>query len=1045
MKHQSKGFSLCGSVCASLLMTMGLTAFSIDSYAEYHPRGGKMVQKQDRVVEGTVVDKVTGETIIGATISLKGTGVKAISDINGKFSIDVSRAKHPVLEVSYIGYTKAEIDAEDVGVLTIQLEPSDATLNEVVVVGAGTQKKISVTGSIASIKGDELRAPSSSLTTNFAGKLAGVVAMTNTGEPGQASEFYIRGVGTFGGRATPLILLDDVEISVGDLNAIPAETIKSFTLLKDASATAIYGVRGANGVMLITTKNGSENTKARVNVTLETTYVHPTKFPEFVDGATYMELYNEALLARVPGSPVRYTQEQIDNTRNHVNPYVFPDVNWRDVLFRKGNWNQRANISVQGGGNRATYYMSLQANHDTGIIKAPSDYFYNNNIQNWGYTFQNNIGYKLTRTTKLDLRMNAQIRNMKGSGRSTSDIFSQLYWANPIEFPATFPAQPGDLHTRYGSSVISGETLKTNPLAFMLGSFSQRNENTLNTSLKLEQDLDFVTKGLSFSAMVNWKNWSYSTYSQSINPYYYRVKDDSWGGLDNPDVFESERVGLPGTDFVAETDPSKNNNQTFYLDARLMYNRSFGLHSVGGLLMYMQREVRDLALPQRNQGLSGRVTYDFDNRYWLEFNFGYNGTERLPDGHRFEFFPAVSLGWVASGEKFWKPIENVVNFFKLRGSYGLVGSDDTGLGAGAPHFLFFDTVDVGGGGGFTSGPSSDMAYFKNGPAVNGFAVQNPVWERVQKLDVGVDVELFHQFNLTFDYFHDHRYNILLKRGSWPYQMGYFNAVPWSNIGSVDNWGYEFSANWKKEVVKDLYIDARFNFTYTQNKYKDVDEPAYPYVWQTQTGKPISRTTGYIAEGLFKDEEDIAHHAKQNLGSTVAPGDIKYRDVDGNGIINSDDQVMISPYGSMPRIQYGFGLSVTWKKLDASVFFNGSAKRTVMMNDVRPFGSDRNNMMKFIAENHWSEANPNPNAAYPRLGLTDQQVANNTQPSTYWMRNGNFLRFKTLEIGYSFPFCRVYFSGDNIAVFSPFKNWDPEIWWNTYPLSRSFNLGVQVRL
>lgn len=994
--------------------------------------------KKKRTVTGTVVDAENGDPVIGATVVVKGQKDGVITDLDGNFTIAISGSKAQ-LEFSYIGYRKKTVDVGDLGVINVKMESDNQLLSEVVVVGAGTQKKVSVTGSITSVKGLELKAPSSSLTTSFAGKLAGVISMTSTGEPGAASEFYIRGVSTFGGRATPLILLDDVEISTADLNNIPAETIESFSILKDASATAIYGARGANGVMLITTKTGKENEKTRINVTVENSFNKPMNFPDFVNGATWMEMYNEAQLTRNPGATPKYSQLDIDNTRNQVNPYIYPDVQWKDVIFKNMNMNQRANVNISGGGSKASYYMSLQANHDTGLLDTKKVYSYNNNINNWGYNFQNNISYKITSTTKIDLHMNAQIRNNKGPNYSTSDLFAQMLYCNPINFPVTFPAQPGDTHIRFGNAIWTGSSVRTNPYAYMLSSFKEYNENTLNTSLKINQKLDFVTKGLSVQAMVNWKNWASSSYNRTIEPYYYGIKGGSYNPS-NPTDYEIERLGTSGTDYLKTSDISKASDQTFYLDARVNYDRQFNLHHVTGMLMYMQREYRSSVLPERNQGFSGRFTYDYGQRYLVELNFGYNGTERLAKKERFEFFPAVSLGWVISNEKFFEPMTKYIDNLKIRGSYGLVGSDETGLSAGAQHFLYIDQVSLNNIG-FTTGV--DMNYTLYGPLVTNYAVVNGGWERVKKLDIGIDLELFRQLTITADYFNEKRYNILLHREAWPESLGYYTAKPWSNKGKVDNWGIELSVNWRKEFTKDLYVDFRGNFTYTENKYVNLDEPVYPYVWKTSTGKPLSRTTGYIAQGLFSSQEEIDNSPTQNLGSTVKPGDIKYRDVNGDGKIDGSDQVMISPYGTTPRIQYGLGMNVTYKKFDFGVFFNGSAKRTIMISGISPFGQSDYNVMQFIADDYWSESNPNPNAKYPRLGLTSSQTANNTVASTYWMRNGNFIRFKTLELGYKFKYGRVYLNGDNIAVFSPFKLWDPELSWNAYPLQRTFNIGVQL--
>ncbi|OKZ18866.1 MAG: SusC/RagA family protein [Bacteroides sp. 43_46] len=994
--------------------------------------------KKKRTVTGTVVDAENGDPVIGATVVVKGQKDGVITDLDGNFTIAISGSKAQ-LEFSYIGYRKKTVDVGDLGVINVKMESDNQLLSEVVVVGAGTQKKVSVTGSITSVKGLELKAPSSSLTTSFAGKLAGVISMTSTGEPGAASEFYIRGVSTFGGRATPLILLDDVEISTADLNNIPAETIESFSILKDASATAIYGARGANGVMLITTKTGKENEKTRINVTVENSFNKPMNFPDFVNGATWMEMYNEAQLTRNPGATPKYSQLDIDNTRNQVNPYIYPDVQWKDIIFKNMNMNQRANVNISGGGSKASYYMSLQANHDTGLLDTKKVYSYNNNINNWGYNFQNNISYKITSTTKIDLHMNAQIRNKKGPNYSTSDLFAQMLYCNPINFPVTFPAQPGDTHIRFGNAIWTGSSVRTNPYAYMLSSFKEYNENTLNTSLKINQKLDFVTKGLSVQAMVNWKNWASSSYNRTIEPYYYGIKGGSYNPS-NPTDYEIERLGTSGTDYLKTSDISKASDQTFYLDARVNYDRQFNLHHVTGMLMYMQREYRSSVLPERNQGFSGRFTYDYGQRYLVELNFGYNGTERLAKKERFEFFPAVSLGWVISNEKFFEPMTKYIDNLKIRGSYGLVGSDETGLSAGAQHFLYIDQVSLNNIG-FTTGV--DMNYTLYGPLVTNYAVVNGGWERVKKLDIGIDLELFRQLTITADYFNEKRYNILLHREAWPESLGYYTAKPWSNKGKVDNWGIELSVNWRKEFTKDLYVDFRGNFTYTENKYVNLDEPVYPYVWKTSTGKPLSRTTGYIAQGLFSSQEEIDNSPTQNLGSTVKPGDIKYRDVNGDGKIDGSDQVMISPYGTTPRIQYGLGMNVTYKKFDFGVFFNGSAKRTIMISGISPFGQSDYNVMQFIADDYWSESNPNPNAKYPRLGLTSSQTANNTVASTYWMRNGNFIRFKTLELGYKFKYGRVYLNGDNIAVFSPFKLWDPELSWNAYPLQRTFNIGVQL--
>lgn len=1007
-------------------------------------------QTRKRTLTGTVIDVTTEEPLIGVNIRVKGESGGTITDVDGHFSIPVTSKTE--LIVSYIGYKELVLIVGDLGVMTIKMTPDNEMLDEVVIVGEGTQKKVSITGAITTVKGAALKAPSSSLTSALAGKLAGIVSMTTSGEPGSTSDFYIRGINTFGGRATPLILMDGVEISSADLNTLPPETIESFSLLKDASATAIYGNRGANGVMLVTTKNGAENTKAKVNVSLECSYFQPVNVVDFADGATYMKLYNEAAAARSLTGDVtpKYSEERIKYTEQGLNPYVYPNVDWYDLLFKKGNFNQRANVNISGGGSRVTYYMSLQANHDTGLLDAPDNYVYNNNISNWEYNFRNNISYKLTNTTTIDLRMMAQIGNHHGPGYATSGLFQSVFSANPVTFPAYFPKQDDDGDViRFGNAELGKNSMATNPYEYMLCNYSETNYNTINTSLVINQDLKFITKGLKLKSLINFKNWSSSSYTHSMTPYFYRVKDGSWS-VDAPDVYETELLQT-GKPYLNQGGISKSADQTFYFDARLDWKRSFGSHNLSAMLMYMMREYRNNVLPNRNQGYSGRITYDYANKYLLEFNFGYNGSERLAKDDRFEFFPAASVGWVASSENFWKPISKVVDYFKLRASYGLVGSDD--FNSGAQHFLYQSQIGIGASSNnFWTGPlANEISH--NGPGFYILTVENAGWEHVKKFNLGVDMSLFNQLDITFEYFRDYRDRILMRRASWPVMLGYWGSTPWSNIGEVLNTGVELSVNWKKNITKDLSMDLRANFTYNQNEYKYCDEPEYPYVWQTSTFKPLNRLTGYVAEGLFESEEEIAHWADQSqLGSNVMPGDIKYRDVNGDGQITSEDQVMLSPYAGQPRIQYGFGLDIAYKNFDFGVFFNGSAMRKIMINGNTPFLDsgegylqtvDRN-LMQYIVDDYWSVDNPNPNAAYPCLGVNATDVSNNTVASSYWMRNGNFLRFKSLQIGYNFKRCRLYFTGENLAVFSPFKLWDPELSWNSYPLQRTFNLGVQFR-
>ncbi len=1028
-------------------------------------------QSQDtRTLIGTVLDATHEDPLIGVVVQIKGQdGIAATTDLDGKFTVKVSGKTELIF--SYLGYKEQTLIVGDLGVMTVRMQSENEMIDEVVVVGAGTQKKVSVTGAITAVKGTELRTASSSLTSGLAGKLAGLVSVTTSGTPGEGSQFYIRGIGTFGGRVTPLILLDGVEITSAALDNIPPESIASFSILKDASATAIYGSRGANGVLIVTTKEGSENTKAQVSASFEYSVNQPTREMEYVDGATWMELYNESRYSRLPNAPVRYSQDVIDNTRNGVNPYIYPDTDWYNLLFKDYSMNQRLNLNVQGGGSRVTYYMSLQANHDTGLINCPTDYVFNNNYNHWAYIFQNNINYKLTNTTKVSLKLNAQFANQTGLGDSNNNLYYNVYDINPTMFPAFYPAQDGDDHVRFGNKTKSGQQLYINPYAKMLEQSKKTNSNDINASIQFEQDFSFLTKGLKMTALVSFNAKSVSTYTSTMKPYYYRALDPSTLDPSKPEEAEMlnrynenpavnipmQLIGDAGTAYQVQSAVNRWSFMSYYLDARINYDRRFGDHTVGGMLMYMMREYRETQLPNRNQGLSGRFTYDYKNKYLVEVNFGYNGTERLAKEDRFEFFPAVSLGWVISNEEFWKPIFPVVDHLKLRASYGLVGSDDTGTGNGAPHFLYVSDVSTYTPD-FWTGPESE--YNKgNAALISTYPITNASWERARKLDVGIDFKLFNRVTVALDYFYDHRDRILMRKGSWPQQMGYGTAVPWANVGEAINEGVDLSLNYDQNIGRNWNISLRGTFTYNHNELKYVDEPNYAYSWQSTIGWPLGayRTEGYIAEGLFADQNDVDGSPVQNLGSSrVMPGDIKYRDINGDGKITQEDRTMISDYGYNPRIQFGLGLYVRWKKLDFGVFFNGSAQRTIVQYHMNPFGADtgtefdagERQVAKYIAEQRWYDSdgdniNDNPNVAYPRLGVLYTDVKNNLQTSSYWLRDGSFIRFKTLEIGYDFPHCRVYFAGNNLAVWSPFKLWDPELSWNSYPLQRTFNLGVQV--
>ena len=1010
-------------------------------------------QKKGMTIKGKVLG-TDGEPIIGASVLVKGSTTGVVTDLDGNYTL-ANVSKGAILEFSYVGYVKLTKTVGSETTINAILYEDSQMLEGVEVVAFGTQKKESVIGAISTVKVAELKTPSSNLTNALAGRIAGVISYQRTGEPGvDDASFFVRGVTTFGYKKDPLILIDGIELTSTDLARLQPDDIASFSIMKDATATALYGARGANGVILVKTKEGQKG-KARLSLRVENSISAPTQEIDLADPVTYMRLHNEAYLTRNPLAPLMYSEEKIDNTVPGSGSVIYPATDWRKELLKDFTMNQRVNLNITGGGDVARYYVAASYSQDNGILEVDKNSNFNNNIKQRVYTLRSNVNINATKTTELIVRLSGVFDDYNGPLYGGSAMYNLIMKSNPVLFPAKYPkdeAHAYTKHTLFGNAE-NGQYL--NPYAEMVRGYKESGRSNLSAQFEVKQDLKFLTEGLSARLLFNTSRISSYDVSRKLNPYYYKMTNyDYLTGDYAIDIINPDE----GSEYLIYDPGGKSITANMYIEAALNYNRDFGKHGVGGLLVYQLRNnlqpnagSLQASLPYRNVGLSGRFTYAYNNRYFAEFNFGYNGSERLAAGHRFEFFPAVSAGWVASSEKFWEPISKYINHFKIRGSYGLVGSD--AFASGAPHFLYQNNIGIGSAPNFWTGlPTSEIS--KKGPGFYVLAVQDAGWEHVKKFDIGFDMMLFNQLNITFDYFHDKRERILMSRASWPSMLGYWGSKPWSNIGEVENQGFELSLNWTKQFGKDLTLDLRGNFTYNQNEYKYVDEPSYPYVWQTNTGKPLNTVKGYIAEGLFTSEEEIANSPDQSqLGANIMPGDIKYRDINGDGQITTEDQVMISSYDWHPRIQYGFGLNIVYKNFDLGVFFNGSAKRKTMINSgIAPFlsgGGDgeegetlARNLMQWIADDHWSVDNPNPNAAYPRLGWTKADVTNNIQPSTFWLRNGNFLRFKTLEIGYRLPYCRIYLSGDNLAVFSPFKLWDPELAWNAYPLSRTFNLGVQ---
>ena len=1002
----------------------------------------------EMTVAGTVISSADNQPIVGANIYVEGTNVGTTTDAGGNYKLTVP-ASAKTVTVSFLGYDTKKISVRDIHLFKlITLADASNKLEDVVVVGFGVQKKESLVGAVQSVKPSDLQTSSSNLSTSFSGKIAGVIAVQKSGEPGaDGANFWIRGISTFGSGQSPLLILDGVEITNQMLNNIPPETIESFSVLKDATATALYGSRGANGVMIITTKNGRDSEKMTINLRAEFGASAPTRVPKVADGITYMETFNEARTTR--GETPYYSNEKIMGTKLGLDPYVYPNVDWYDMLFKDCTFNQNFNFNMTGGAKKIDYFLNASVYNENGIMRKPEASKFDTNINAQKYLFQANVSADATKTTRVSLKMNTQLHYRHAPIQSVSDLFAYAMTGMPCEFPATLPGEESDTFVRFGTNNAWNSGFFTNPYAQLCRGYGDQFRGHFTSALTVNQNLDFITKGLSATGMATFYNRVYSAVYRSFTPFMYQLTDYNIDEAGNYS-YTSNSTNT-GTTYLGTT-RGKDGYRELAFQAKIDYARTFGKHDVGATIVYMQKErnmnISDeqeyAALPYRQQGLAGRVTYGFDKRYLFEANFGYNGSENFAAGKRFGFFPSVAVGWVISNEPFWKGIKEQVNLFKLRASYGLVGNDVISKDY-ADRFPYLTTVDMGQGYDVYIGNNFERKY---GPILSVYGNPNATWEESRKLDIGVEIGLFDSLNIIFDWFKEKRSGIFMQRTSLPSTFGMSGITPWANIGKVDNHGVDISVDYNKAFSKDLILSLRGTFTYAHNEIVEMDEPKYKWAYQYKAGHPINSIQCLIAEGLFRDEEDIASSPSQDIYATtypIRPGDVKYRDLNGDEIIDDNDMCWTGN-PTVPEIIYGFGFSLKYKGFDCSAFFQGQGKVSILMYNYHPFATAAtpgSGLMQWIADEHWSEDDPNPKALYPRLSPLWNN--NNTKASTLYVRNGKMLRLKTAEIGYTYKKMRVYVSGTNLLTFAPFKYWDPEKGSGNglgYPLQRTYNLGFQ---
>ena len=1018
---------------------------------------------QESIVVTGVVTDTNKEPMIGVNVSISNIpGLGAITDLNGKYSIKMP--PYHKLVFTYIGFEKVEVLVKEQRTVNVTMKEASAReIDEVVLTGTGAQKKLTVTGAITNVDVDVLKAnPSGSMANALAGNVPGILAMQTSGKPGSVSEFWIRGISTFGASNSALVLVDGFERSLDEINV---EDVESFSVLKDASATAIYGSKGANGVVLITTKHGKAG-KINISAKAETFYNMLTQVPDFVDGYTYASMANEAKITR--NLEPLYKADELEIFRLGLDPDLYPNVNWIDELLRKGSWSTRATLSMNGGGNTARYYVSGSYLDQQGMYKvdkALKDYNTNANFRRWNYRM--NVDIDITKSTLLKVGVSGSLQKANDSGVGSDAIWTALMGYNAIMVPKLYsngyvPAYGNDNGDRFNPWVQ----------ATMTG-YRENWKNNIQTNVTLEQKLDFITKGLRFVGRFGYdtenNNWiNRRKWPEQWKAKRFRATD---GTLDYDRVAEERKM-------FQESGSDGLRNEFF--EAELHYSRGFKHHHLGGTLKYNQSsKIKTVGLgddlkqgiARRNQGLAGRFTYNWNYRYFIDFNFGYTGSENFAAGHRFGFFPAISGAWNIAEESLIKKHLKWMNMFKIRYSYGKVGNDNLG-NTRFPYLYDIETMTKKDGdktvdtGGYNFGDYTFDRYY-GGMRYSSLSSPNVTWEIATKHDLGIDFSFFNdKLSGSVDYFNEKREGIYMLREYLPGIVG-LESNPSANVGKVTSEGFDGHFTFRQKLGA-VGLTIRSNITYSKNEIVDRDEENNYYWYKMQKGHRVNQARGLISLGLFKDYDDIRNSPVQDFdGYKVMPGDIKYKDVNGDGKIDGNDQVAIGAT-TKPNLIYGFGIAANWKGLDVNLHFQGAGKSTYFIDGstVHMFklGDGWGNVLSEMANsNRWISADisgdpatENPNAEYPRLSYGPN--SNNYQQSTYWLRNGSYLRLKTVEVGYTLPTqlvnkvhfntVRIFFVGTNLLTWSAFKLWDPEMGstdGKRYPLSKNLSLGISVNL
>ena len=1011
------------------------------------PQSLQAQEDKKLIIKGVVEDALG--PIIGASVVAKNQpGVGAITDLDGRFSLKVGA--YDVLQITFVGYQPVEIPVlsiKDKNNLKVIMKEDNQTIDEVVVTASGVQKKKTLTGAITNVELKQLNAPGANLSNSLAGVVPGIIAMQSSGEPGEnMSQFWIRGMSTFGAKSGALILVDGVERS---FNEIPVEDIESFSVLKDASATAIYGQRGANGVVLITTKRG-EKGKVKINVKAGFDWNTPVKVPEYASGYDWARLANEALVGRYE-NPL-YTNEELDIIQHGLDPDLYPNIDWRDLMLKKGAPSYYANISFSGGSDNVRYFVTGRYTGENGRYRTSSSenkYNTNSTYERWNY--RANVDMNLTRTTVLSVGVGGWLVNRTSPSSSSGDIWQSFASYTPVTAPRKWSTGQWP--------IVSGMT--TPEYQMTQTGYRTIWENKMETNVGLEQDLSFITKGLKFNGV-----FAFDTYNK--NTIVREKGEELWSA-------ESLRDGNGNLVLKREANAKAmsqaktvEGDKRYYLQASLDYSRLFAeKHRVGAFAMVYQQETSDVnfaeddlmaSIPHRTLAYSGRFTYAYKDKYLTEFNWGYTGSENFEKGKQFGFFPAVSVGWLLSEEPFIKKMMPWMDQFKIRASYGEVGNDEI-AGRRFPYITLVNTDDN----------AYSFGEFTNNSA-QGYRIKTMgtpylTWEVAKKYDVGVDFSFFNsKITGTIDWFLDKRDDIFMKRNQMPLTTGLADQTPMANVGKMKSYGWDGNIAYTQRIGQ-VNLQLRANFTYQTTDVIDRDEAANELWYKMEKGFQLNQSRGLIALGLFKDQEDIDRSPSQVALSnkTILPGDIKYKDVNGDGVITDDDKVPLG-YRETPGLQYGLGLSANWKNWGINMLFQGTGKCDFFVGGSGPHAfhdGKRGNILQVMVDgNRWipkeisgTEATEDPNADWPRLTYTTNN--NNNCQSTYWLKERKYLRLRNLEITYDLPQMwtrkflvsnmRIGFIGQNLFTWAPFKWWDPEGTnesGSSYPINRTYSCYIQ---